>query len=178
MFNNSSFHLAFTDHSWDYYHIQEYVPPGQAVDSYTQMVTLLLFANHSSAHDAISGLVMELNERKKTVAVCNYETFDNADNNEYIIDLTVGETTGDNMMMIEFNVYRYTQVDLPDGRKAVFVYGYRRRSFEDDITGFSNELQMNKTEYINKLIAIELPKVTAQNKQQNTVVTRFFRPAP
>lgn len=163
-FNKINFKLAWTDKPNDIYYIQEYLPNGEKLESFTQMLTIHLFDTGIKTKDAVGQKVKELIERKKTDAVCNYQVSESPDGKEFIVDFLLGESKDDKMTIVEFNVYRYKQIEISKKKKAIIVFAYSKRSYGDDITNFFKTLKTDRTNYLNQMISADIPTVIIDSK--------------
>lgn len=160
VFNKTNFNLSWTDKPNENYFIQEYLPEGEKADSFNQMLTIHLFNTDVSTKEAVAQKIEELNARKKTDAVCNYKVNESPDGKEFIIDFLLGESKNDRMTIVEFNVYRYKQIEISKNSKAVVVYAYSKRSYGDGITEFFGTLKQDRVSFLNQMISADLPAVT------------------
>jgi hypothetical protein len=160
VFNKTNFNLSWTDKPNESYFIQEYLPEGEKADSFNQMLTIHLFNTDVSTKEAVAQKIEELNARKKTDAVCNYKVNESPDGKEFIIDFLLGESKNDRMTIVEFNVYRYKQIEISKNSKAVVVYAYSKRSYGDGITEFFKTLKQDRISFLNQMISADLPAVT------------------
>jgi hypothetical protein len=158
-FDHTDFKLVWTDKPRENYYIQEYLPAGEKTADFNQMLTIHLFAVDMKIKDAVQQKVKELTERKKTDAVCNFVVNKSPDGAEYMVDFVLGESKNDLMTIVEFNIYRYRQVDIGNNKKGIEVYAYSKRSYGDSITEFFKNLKDTRTDYLNKMIAAEMPSV-------------------
>jgi hypothetical protein len=163
-FNKVNFNLAWTDKPSNIYYIQEYLPEGEKLENFNQMLTIHLFDTDVKTKDAVGQKIKELTERKKTDAVCNYQVTESPDGKEFIVDFLLGESKDDKMTIVEFNVYRYKQIEISNKKKAIIVYAYSKRSYGDDITNFFKTLKADRTNYLNQMISAEIPTVTVESK--------------
>lgn len=161
-FNKSKYELVWSDKPNDKYLIQEYLPKGEMVDRFNQMLTLHLFITPMSIQEAVQQKVTELEQRKKTDPVCNYVVNESPDGKEFMIDCMFGESKADKMTVVEFNVYRFKQIDLGSDKKGIIIYAYSKRSYGDDIAKFLKSLKNTRTEYLNAMIAADIPLITIQ----------------
>ena len=106
-FSETNFNLVWTAKPNGNYFIQEYLPNGEKLESFNQMLTIHIFITSISPQVAVELKVKELTERKKTDAVCNYQVNESPDGKEFIVDFLLGESKDDRMTIVEFNVYRY-----------------------------------------------------------------------
>ena len=158
-FNKTSFNLSWTDKPNDTYFIQEYLPKDEKAENFNQMLTLHLFDNDIKVKNAVKQKIQELDTRKKTDPTCNYQITESPDGKEFMVDFLLGESKGDKMTIIEFNIYHYKQVTLGDRKKGILVYAYSKRAYGDDITTFLKNLRKDKADLLNVMIASEMPTV-------------------
>jgi hypothetical protein len=165
-FHKTRFNLAWTDKPKDTYYIQEYVPEGEKVEHFNQMLTIHLFLTEISVEDAVGQKAAELDERKKTDATCQYQVTTSPDGSEAMVDCILGETNakGDKMKDMEFNVYRYKRIDIGNGKHAILVYAYSKDAYGDDITNFLNTLKDDRIELMNAMIGTDMPTITLDMK--------------
>ncbi|MFD2555123.1 hypothetical protein [Sphingobacterium tabacisoli] len=163
-FDKTVFNLAWSSNPNKGYYVQEYLPKGEKVENFNQMLSIQLLEADISINNVVSQKLRELNDRKKTDPICNYQVIENPDANEVIVDFLIGESKNDKMTVVEFNVYRYKQVELSDGKKAMLLYFYSKRSYGEGITSFLQTLKTERTKYINEMIGTDIPKVSIQDK--------------
>jgi hypothetical protein len=163
-FSSTSFNLAWTDRPNDTYYIQEYVPTGEKVDNFNQMLTIHVFNTDNKLKNAVQQKIKELNNRKKTDPTCNYQVTESPDGKEFIVDFLLGESKGDKMTIAEFNIYRYKQVDIGDKKIGILVYAYSKRAYGDDITPFYKNLGNDRTKLLNEMIGSAMPEVAISDK--------------
>jgi hypothetical protein len=158
-FNKTEFILWWTDKPSEEYYIQEYLPKDEKVEHFSQLMTIHLFDNEINVEKAVELKVNELEIRKKTDANCNYQVTESPDGKEFIVDFILGESMDGKMTIIEFNAYRYKQIQLTDKSHGILVYAYSKRAYSDDITPFLKNLSGTRTEILNEMIGIELPEI-------------------
>jgi len=158
-FDNVNFKLAWAAHPKDAYYVQEYLPEAEKLANFNQMLTLNLFVTDIEVKDAVAQKTNELIKRKETDAMCNYKVNESPDGKEFIVDFLMGESKDNKMTVAEFNVYRYKQIELAAGKKAILVYAYSKRAYGNDITAFLNTLGENRMAYLNQMISTALPQI-------------------
>lgn len=163
-FNKTNFHLAWTAKPKDTYYIQEYVPAGEKVENFNQMLTIHLFDTDTKLKNAVQQKIKELNDRKKTDPTCNYQVNESPDGKEFMVDFLLGESENDKMKIAEFNIYRYKQADLGNKKRGTLVYAYSKRAYGDDITTFYKSLGSDRTKLLNEMIGSEMPTVKLSDK--------------
>ena len=127
------------------------------------MLTLHLFIKRMSIQEAVEKKVIELEQRKKTDPVCNYVVNESPDGKEFMIDCLFGESKADKMTVVEFNVYKFKQIDLGGDKMGILIYAYSKRSYGDHITKFLKSLKNTRTEYLNVMIEADIPPIRIFN---------------
>lgn len=158
-FSKTSFNLAWTDKPRSNYYIQEYLPGGENFDSFSQMITIHLFLTNMDIKDAVQQKINELTNRKKTDEICNYAVNKSPDGNELMVDFLLSESKSGKMSIVEFNIYRYRQIDIGRNEKAIMVFAYTKRSYENEITTFLETLKGDRLNYLNEMSAVTVPEV-------------------
>lgn len=137
IYDGKAFFLGWSSHPTDVYYIQEYFPKGESPESYNLMMTVAILANAGyTPKIAVTNKALELEERKKTDACCNYKLFQK--NKTYVMDFLVSENNPDNpelLSVVEFDVHRYDQVKFR-GKKALQLTFISERSYGEDIIPF------------------------------------------
>jgi hypothetical protein len=75
----------------------------------------------------------------------------------------MGESQDDHMTLVEFNIYRYAQIELSNNKKAILLYAYTKRSYGENITSFLKGLKYGRETLINKMISDSLPSIRVQD---------------
>lgn len=158
-FNETEFHLKWSDQPNETYHIQEYLPKGETLERFNQMLTIHLFTTDISVKDAVRQKMAELNTRKETDPVCNYQVTESPDGSEFIVDFLLGESENDQMTIVEFNIYHYRQIDIDKKNKGIAVYAYSKRSYGADITDFFSTLKEDRNAHLNEMITSSKPEI-------------------
>lgn len=163
-FNQTDFELKWSDKPNDNYYIQEYLPQGENLNDFNQMLTIHLFDTDIKLKDAVSQKVKELDRRKETDAVCNYQVTESPDGKEFIVDFLLGESKDNKMTIVEFNIYYYRQIELSKKHKVIAVYAYSKRSYGDDITDFFKTLKDDRNSHLNEMISLKKPAISLKKK--------------
>lgn len=157
-FRNTPLELVWTDKPNNNYYVQEYIPKDEQIEKFNQMLTIHLFTNQITPELAVRQKVSWLIDRKKTDTICNYQISESPDGKEFILDFLVGESRDGKMTIAEFNVYRYKQI-LIDGKSALLISAYSKRSYGDTISPFLTTLSTNRITYLNEMITFSLPSL-------------------
>ena len=157
-FSNTKLELAWSDKPSENYYVQEYIPNGEQIGNFKQMLTVHLFTSATIPEAAVQQKAKWLVERKKTDAICNYQITESPDGKEFILDFLVGESKDGKMTIAEFNVYRYQRIEV-EGKDALLVSAYSKRSYGDNITPFLTTLGADRNFYLNEMISFSLPSL-------------------
>lgn len=161
-FNNTIFSLSWSHKQSETYILQEYLPAGEKTETYNQMLTLHLFDTDISVADAVGQKVKELNERKKTDAVCQFAALKGPEGKEYVVDFLLSDSKAGKLDIVEFNIYRYFIVNTGKGN-ALLVYAYTKRSYGEKINSFLKELASTRKSMINEMAQAKVPKLSLKN---------------
>ncbi len=158
-FDGKSYHLKSSSKARNYY-IQEYLGENDSLAGFNEMISLFVLNEEVSIEDAIEIKQQELDEFRKTDPVCNYAVTFGPKNSGTLIDFLRGESIGEVMTLVEFNLYRYKQIKIGKNKKAVFVFAFSKRAYGKDITPFLKSLREERTDYIEKVFNVELPEIS------------------
>ena len=160
VYGDTNFKLSFTDKPNDTYYIQEYLPAGDTLPKFNQLLTIHLFAKDIATEDAVKQKIEELAKRKLTDRICNYKVIESPDGKEFILDFLISESKKNVMEMVEFNIYHYKKIELADNKKSILVYAYSKRSYGDDIKPFLKALKGERIKMLDTMIAAQMPVIT------------------
>lgn len=161
-FDNKTFNLKWSQKNGNYY-IQEYLIAGETLDNFNEMISLFVLNENVSIEDAIAVKKQELDNFKKTDPVCNYAVTSNTNDKTVLIDFLRGESEGEAMTVVEFNLYRYKQIKIGKNKNAVLVYAFSKRAYGSEITPFLKSLTEERLEYLIKIFSVEIPEIKLVN---------------
>ena len=157
-FNNSKFIISWTKIVNETYYIQEYLPKGEKIENFSEMLTVHLFTKDSSVNNAVAIKINELVLRKNVDNICNYQISNSPDSKESIVDFIISESKNNVINIVEFNIYRYKQIEL-NNSKALLVFSYTKRTYGKNINNFLNELSKIRIALLNSMIKFTIPKI-------------------
>ncbi len=155
-FNKTIFELAWSDKPDDTYYAQEYLPAGENLETFNQMLAIHLFVKNITAKSAALNKATELAIKMGKNGLVYLKG--NADEKTFVLDFTVTEKK-----LVEYNLYRYQDIDV-DGKKGLLVYMYCKRGYGKDIKPFLKVLKEVSTDLQNEMFSTEIPVVTMENK--------------
>lgn len=155
IYDGKTFYLGWSSHPTDIYYLQEYFPKGESPESYNQMMSISILENETyTPKNAVSDKAIELTNRKKTDACCNYCVYHKK--KSYIIDFLVSQNDPSNpehLSIVEFDVHRYDQVKFR-GKKALQLTFISERAYGNDIFPFLKDLKPKRCDTILKLYEV------------------------
>lgn len=153
VFEETEFALAWTSHPNETYYKQEYVPAGEAVESYSQMFMVDVLTEGQTPEVAAAGMIAGLQERKATDQAVNYDLIENKATGELILDFLLSDASS-GTVIVEWNAYRY--VPFGDG---LVLFAISRRGYGDESTTFLSGLKDWRQASIEALATMELPEI-------------------
>ncbi len=158
-FGNTAFSLAWTTKPSATYYVQEYLPKGEKSADFEQMLALHVVTQATDVRSVVALKVKELEARKQSDVICNYQVMTSPDNQEIILDFLLSQNMDGSQGIAEFNVYRYRQVALGAGKKGVLLYAYSKRSYGSAIDDFLKTLKPVRTAAIATMTKTKVPTV-------------------
>lgn len=158
-FNKTPYLLAWSQKPNANYFVQEYLPKGESVDHFNQLITVNVFVTDISVASAIQQKTQELTKRKETDKVCNFSVINSPEGGESIIDCLLSTGSADKLDVVEFIIYKYKQIELDNNKKALLVYSYSKRGYGDAITPFLTNLGKFRRDLLNVMISEEMPEI-------------------
>lgn len=153
VFEETEFELAWTSHPAETYYKQEYVPAGEAVESYVQMFMIDVLTEGQTPEGAAATMIAGLDERKATDLAVNYDMIENEATGELILDFLLSDASS-GTVIVEWNAYRY--VPFGDG---LALFAISRRGYGDETTPFLSGLAEWRQASIEALATMDLPEI-------------------
>lgn len=157
--SNTVYKLAWSSHPNAVYYKHEYLATGEKPESFKNMVMIDAIVKDLPIEKVVGLKESELQERKQTDKVCNYQIMDNSQTGEYMIDFLMSTGKGDNLDIVEWNVYRYKKISDSKENPIILLFAMSKRAYGNDITAFLTELKSNRTEWINLIGNYKLPTI-------------------
>jgi hypothetical protein len=124
------------------------------------MILVEVLTGELKVKDAAIAKLEELKKLKASNPTINYESFENTETGEYMIDFLLSQTGEGNAMTIaERNVYRYVPFKGKSGEKGLVLFAVSTRSYGSNINTFLTSLKTKKSELVNKIAAYKIPEL-------------------
>ncbi|MCT8284404.1 hypothetical protein NYQ43_01535 [Xanthomonas translucens pv. translucens] len=153
---STDYHLAWSSHPRPDFYKHEYVPQGQNVERYQSMLMLDLLGDAAATAEQLMGTkVAELEQRKASDPVVNYDALLSESKDQALLDFVVSATDAEGNTIVEWNAYRY--VSSPAGN-GVLMIGLSRRAYGDtEIRALFAQLKAARARDIKALAAMPVP---------------------
>ena len=155
-FSKTKFSLAWSEKPNENYFVQEYLPKRETLEKFNQLITVNVFVVNIGVEEAINQKVSELTKRKETDRVCRFKMINSKDDKEKMLECLLGSEKID---IVEFIIYRYTQIELENNKKALLVYSYSTRGYGEDVASFMERLKVKRNDLINEMSSMKMPDI-------------------
>ena len=161
-FGETRYDLAFVFEPQPGYVKQEYLPNGEAADTYRSMVLVEFLAGDLTAADVARRQIGMLEERRGTDPFVNYDILMSSDKSSIVLDFLLSGLQEDGRRIVEWNGYRYMRSTDAEGDTGTLLTGISRRAYGDDITSFVENLNDVRNADIASLVALEITPETVE----------------
>jgi hypothetical protein len=158
-FNKTKYNLSWSSHPSATYYKQEYIPSGQSVEKFTNMIMIEAVTGEFSLQDVVKSKTTELDNRKLADKVTNYRVIENKATGEYLLDFVISAPGDNNNSIVEWNAYRYRKLSDKSGKNGIMLFAYSRRAYGSATTKFLEGLKNERSADINALAAYTIPQV-------------------
>jgi hypothetical protein len=158
-FNKINYNLIWSSNANVNYYKQEYVPKGESVERYNDLILIDFVNKDITLTDVVYAQIANLIERKKTDEVCNYKLIKSEKNNEYILDFIMSESENQNIKIIEWNAYHYKLYTDKKGHSGVLLFGASHRAYDEKSSTFLGNLKNYRLDILKKLGSYQMPEI-------------------
>lgn len=157
-FAGKSYELAWSSQPADNYVKQEYVPSGQNVETYAQMLHVEIVTGKIKVMDAVRSQVDMLNKRKGSDPLVNMSVIENKATGEALLDFIVSSKNAKGEYIVEWNAYRYAPYNDASSEAGVLLYAISHRAYgTENAKIFLEGLKTLRRDQINILAEARLP---------------------
>jgi hypothetical protein len=157
-FAGKSYELAWSSQPADNYIKQEYVPSGQNVETYAQMLLVEVVTGKIKVMDAVRSHVDMLNKRKGSDPLVNMSVIENKATGEALLDFIVSSKNAKGEYIVEWNAYRYAPYSDASNEAGVLLYAISHRAYgTENAKSFLDGLRTLRPDQINILAEARLP---------------------
>lgn len=160
-FQGEDYALAWTSQPSPVYIKQEYVPAGQQVETFEDMILVEAASGAISPLEAATFQMQSVEARKGSDPVANHQMISNDATGEVLLDFLISDLSAD-PIIIEWNAYRYVPLAKGEG---VALFAISRRGYgEDGAEAFMTGLSAMRNQAINDFVALELPAISFRSE--------------
>lgn len=156
-YSRTTYNLSWSDHPNNNYFKQEYIPATEKAESYNKMIMVEAVVGEMNIKEALKAKMTELEQRKKTDPLTNYQLIQNQAKTEYLLDFIVSQPAGNKTAIVEWNAYRYVNLKNKSNKTGIMLFAYSRRSYGGNTTAFLKALKTQRVEDINSFAAYSIP---------------------
>jgi hypothetical protein len=157
-FDGKSFHLAWSGRPNETYVKQEYVPSGQTVEAYSQMLLVELVTGSIKVVDAVKSQVDMLKKRKGSDPLVNMNILQHDATGEVLLDFIVSTKDAKGEYIVEWDAYRYAPYKDASGKTGVLLYAISHRAYgNESAKAFLSGLKRLRPAQIGALTKAALP---------------------
>jgi hypothetical protein len=153
-FDGIEHRLAWTSNPSSGYYKQEYLPPGQALTRFREMILIELIVAGTDPAAAVASRVRIVNQRRDYDPTANIAVIRNAEKGEFIVDFVLGAPAVRGDALIEWSAYRYVPY-----KRGVLMFGVSRRAYGDGRATFLTNLKTVRPAIIAELAKLQMPAI-------------------
>ncbi|WP_202840203.1 hypothetical protein [Luteimonas saliphila] len=161
--DGQGYHFAWSSHPTPDFYKQEYLPAGQTLDRYRQMLVLDLLAVDATPAQLAAAKIAELKARKQADPLVNHDLVVKQDGSAALLDFVLSAPDAQGDLVVEWNAYRYQA--LPEG---VLLFGISRRAYghEEARRFLGEELRQNRSRWIDEVAGLDMPAISLRPPSQ------------
>lgn len=151
--SGKSYELAWSSKPSDSYIKQEYVPAGQTVEHFYQMLMIERATGDLTVSDALAAQIDMLKKRKSSDPLVNFEALKKEGSEEVVLDFLLSAKDAKGSLIVEWNLYRYTPTD-----SGIALFAVSHRAYGDkDAKVFLTGLKQLRTNETRALLGAKIP---------------------
>jgi len=161
-FGSLTYTLSWSSHPTDVYYKHEYIPKGNSVERYKDMVMIDFTITDLTVQQAVAAQIAVINERKITDALCNYQVLKNSEKpDDYILDFTMSENITNSTMLnaVEWDAYHYKAYTDTAGHRGILLFGISHRTYFGETWDFLKSLRKYRDKNIKLLTEYAVPEI-------------------
>ena len=157
-FDSTSYYLAWCAHPTEALYIQEYIPYKQTLSHFEEMMLVQALADTQKIERLVSTQMAILEKRRSIDDIVNYQSFNNRDKSEYILDFVISQGTGSDYT-VEWNAYKYQYFNYGSGsKKGVLLTAVSFRAYGQNNHFMDRLAELRKRELLN-LVHYKAPSI-------------------
>jgi hypothetical protein len=160
-FDSALYNLTWSSHPSAGYFKQEYIKKGEDVNKFNSMVMVEVATGAIILKDVVAAKVAELKNLQASNPFISYESFYNAEKEEYILDFVITQNSADgrSAMIAERNIYRYKALPKT-GKTGIVLFALSIRSYGAATKTFLANIKTGRNILVDKVRLYTLPAIT------------------
>lgn len=162
VFQKNNYYLAWSAHPAATYYKHEYLTKGANPERYDCMILVEFLADEKALPKNLgSEKANSMSLRKKTDPYAHVEAYQSAKKpNEFMVDFMLSDAHGDEVTIVEWNVYRYVKINTKNGKKGVLLVALSRRAYGKAIPAFLANLKTQRAKLVSAWSQTALPTIS------------------
>lgn len=157
--SGEQYELAWSSNPQDNYIKHEYIPAGQTVEAFEDMVILETLIGEIAPLQAAAAQVENLNQSRSNDPLLNMDLIENEATGEALLDFLISATTAEGENIVEWNAYRYAPYTNAQGASGILLFAVSHRAYGDENSrAFLESLGSLRTDQIQALASAPLPE--------------------
>ena len=157
--SGEQYELAWSSNPQDNYIKHEYIPAGQTVEAFEDMVILETLIGEIVPLQAAAAQVENLNQSRSNDPLLNMDLIENEATGEALLDFLISATTAEGENIVEWNAYRYAPYTNAQGASGILLFAVSHRAYGDENSrAFLESLGSLRTDQIQALASAPLPE--------------------
>lgn len=157
-FDGQSYDLAWSSRPSARYIKHEYVPKGQDVTHFHDMLLVEFLQGDLKVADVVQTQMQKLNARKGRDPLVRMAVIKNDATGDMLLDFLMSDTDKNGELIVEWNAYRYARMTMANGETGIGLFGISRRAYGDDnAKAFLGALKARRPAQIDRLAKAPLP---------------------
>lgn len=159
-FDGQDYQLAWSSQPTAEYTKQEYLPAGQALETYQSMVMVEFLVSDAEPLAMANAQMQMLAQRKATDPLVNMDLIRNDQTGEVLLDFLVSSKDAAGEYVVEWNAYRYARAENAQGESGGLLFAISHRAYGNGAAeAFLQSLRDFKSGQINALASAALPEL-------------------
>ena len=162
-FNGNEFLLNWSKQNSKTLSNQQFLPRDETIENFTELINFSYFNKEIDIELAVRQKVESIQKIMKDDKYADVNVTESPDGTEYIVDYTVSNQSEKGEGFVEYNVYRFKNLDKA-GKKSFLILSYAKRIYNEDYRATSKLLQKQRNALLNAMIEYKIPDIRLINQ--------------
>ena len=155
--DGTEFLLAWSKQPSKTLYRQQFLPRDEKIENFTQLLDFSYFNKEIEIELAVRQKVESIQNRESKDKFAKVNVSESPDGKEYIVDYFISEAPEKGDSYIEYNVYRFKQIEVGT-QKSFLILTYTKRSY-GDLKSAAKTLAKQRDLLMTNLIEYKIPEI-------------------